>query len=51
MAEDEMVRKHHQLSRHEFEQTRGNGGGQKMVRESCVGVLVGGAGFLPSGVQ
>ena len=22
-----------------------------MVREACVGVLVGGAGFLPSGVQ
>ena len=22
-----------------------------LVRESCVGVLVGGAGFLPSGVQ
>ena len=22
-----------------------------LVREACVGVLVGGAGFLPSGVQ
>ena len=28
-AEDEMVRYHHQLNRHEFEQTPGDSGGQR----------------------
>ena len=28
MTEDEMVRQHHQLNEHEFEQTPGDSGGQ-----------------------
>ena len=31
MAEDEMVRKHHQLNGHEFEQTLGDSGGQRSL--------------------
>ena len=31
MAEDEMVRLHHQLNGHEFEQTLGDSGGQKSL--------------------
>ena len=31
MAEDEMVRYHHQLSGHEFEQTLGDSGGQRSL--------------------
>ena len=31
MAEDEMVGWYHQLNEHEFEQTPGNGGGQRSL--------------------
>ena len=31
MAEDEMVREHHQLSGHESEQTPGDSGGQRSL--------------------
>ena len=31
MAEDEMVRKHHQLNGHEFEQTLGDSGGHRSL--------------------
>ena len=31
MAEDEMVREHHQLNGHEFEQTLGDSGGQRSL--------------------
>ena len=31
MAEDKMVRQHHQLNGHEFEQTPGIGGGQESL--------------------
>ena len=38
MAEDEMVRWHHQLNGHEFEQTPGDSGGQRSLMCSILGV-------------
>ena len=38
VAEDEMVKKHHQLNGHEFEQTLGDSGGQRRLAVCSHGV-------------
>ena len=40
MAEDEMVRQHHQLNKHEFEQTLGDSEGQGRLACCSPGVLL-----------